>query len=388
MRLTYPLLWPRLGRQADREQTLSTVAALARRGAEMTLLMPRGRDDPTLSAADLRAYYGVEGDFALVQRPMRWTGERIVPQALWFRRILRDPALRGSDLLYSRIPVSLGAGALSPIPFAFEHYRPWPDRLPWLRPLFRRTAQARHNLGYILHSDYAAGSFRRLGVAPEKILVAHNGFDPGRMRPPLDRDAARAALGLPHDRTIAVYAGRISQRKGLDRLLEAAARRPEMLFLLVGSEGEGPVEAAARGMDNVRLMPWQTPDTLPPFLFAADMLVIPPSRAPLDRYGDCVLPLKTFAYLAAGRAILAPHSPDTAELLRDGDTALLVPPDDVGAAADALARLAADPALRARLGENAARRADGLSWDARAARIIAFLEDRSDSVRRRGARRS
>ncbi|HEY1605565.1 MAG TPA: glycosyltransferase [Allosphingosinicella sp.] len=382
MRLIYPLLWPRLGRQADREQTLSTVAALARRGVEMTLLMPQGRHDPTLSADDLRAYYGVAGDFALVQRRTGWTGEMVVPQSLWFRQVLHDPALRGGDLLYSRIPVSLGIGGLSPIPFAFEHYRPWPDRLPWLRPFFRRTARARHNLGYILHSDYAAGSFRRLGVAPEKILVAHNGFDPGRMRPPLDRDAARAALGLPRDRTIAVYAGRISARKGLDRLLEAAARRPEILFLLVGSDGEGPVEAAARGMANVRFLPWQTPDALPPFLFAADILVIPPSRAPLDRFGDCVLPLKTFAYLAAGRAILAPRSPDTAELLRDGDTALLVPPDDADKAADALARLAADPALRARLGGNAARLADGLSWDRRAARIAAFLEERRDSVRR------
>src|ERR1700760_3858052 len=77
-----------------------------------------------------------------------------------------------------------------------------------------------------------------------------------------------------------------------------------------------------------------TPETLPPYLFAADILIIPPSRAPLDRFGDCVLPLKTFAYLAAGRAILAPRSPDTAELLRDGETALLVPPDDSEAAAE------------------------------------------------------
>jgi glycosyltransferase involved in cell wall biosynthesis len=277
-------------------------------------------------------------------------------------------------------------GGRSPVPFAFEHYRPWPDRLPWLRPLFRRAARAEHNLGYILHSEFAAGSFRRLGVAPDKILVAHNGFDPGRMRPPLDRAAARAALGLPPDRTIAVYAGRVSPRKGLDRLLEAAALRPEILFLLVGSEGEGPIEAAARGRENVRILPWQLPETLPPFLFAADILVIPPSRAPLERFGDCVLPLKTFAYLAAGRPILAPRSPDTAELLRDDETALLVTPDDAEAAAEGLARLAADPALRARLGANAARLADGLSWNARAVRIAAFLEERLDAVRRPGAR--
>jgi glycosyltransferase involved in cell wall biosynthesis len=381
LRLTYPLLWSRLGRQADREQAVSTAAAFARRGVEVTLLMPRGRGDPSLSAADLRAYYGVEGDFALVQRTTRWVGERIVPSTFWFAEILRDPLVKAGDLLYSRIPVSLGIGGFSSVPFAFDHYRPWPDRIPWLRPFFRRTARERHNLGYILHSDFAAESFRRLGVAPEKLLVAHNGFDPAHMRPPRDKGAARASLGLPTDRPIAVYAGRLSPRKGLDQLLAAAALRPDILFLLVGSEGEGPVEQAARGRDNVRILPWQAPDALPLFLYAADILVIPPSRAPLERFGDCVLPMKTFSYLAAGRAVLAPRSPDTAELLRDGDTALLVPPDDPEAAAAALGRLAAEPALAARLGENAALLADGLTWDARAARIAAFLEERLDAVR-------
>jgi glycosyltransferase involved in cell wall biosynthesis len=381
MQLIYPLLWSRPGREADREQAVSTAAAFARRGAEVTLLMPQGQDDPSLSADELRAYYGVAGDFALVQRRTRWVGEMVVPSTFWFREVLRDPLVKASDLLYSRIPVSLGIGGFSPIPFAFDHYKPWPDRIPWLRPFFRRTAREPHCLGYILHSDFAAASFRRLGVGPEKLLVAHNGFDPGRMRPPQSAQEARTALGLPQDRTIAVYAGRISPRKGLDQLLIAAEKCPDILFLLVGSEGEGPVEAAARARENVRIVPWQTPETLPPFLFAADILVIPPSRAPLDRYGDCVLPMKTFLYLAAGRAILAPRSPDTAELLRDGDTASLVPPDAPDAAASALDALAADPALRARLGTNAARLADGLSWDARAERVLAFLDERLSSLK-------
>jgi glycosyltransferase involved in cell wall biosynthesis len=385
MRLTWPLLWSRLGRQADREQTVSTAAAFARRGIEVTLLMPQGKEDPPLTAEDLRAYYGVEGDFALVQRRTRWVGEMVVPSIFWLQQVLGDPVTTSGNLLYSRIPASLGMGA-SPLPFAFDHYRPWPDRLPWLRWAFRWTARQPECLGFILHSDFAAESFRRTGIAPEKLLVAHNGVDPARMRPPLGQDEARATLGLPQDRTIAVYAGRLTMRKGIDRLLEAAKLRPEILFLLVGSEGEGEVEAAARQQDNVRILPWQTPEALPPHLFAADILVIPPSRAPLDRFGDCVLPLKTFAYLAAARAILAPDNPDTAELLRDGDTALLVPPDDAVAAAAALGRLAADRALRAKLGKNAARLVEGLTWDARAERIAAFLEERLAGIRRSDAR--
>src|SRR6476469_9651286 len=165
MRLTYPLLWSRPGRGADREQAVSTAAAFARKGAEVTLLMPQGAQDPPLSADDLRAYHGVEGDFALVQRRTRWVGEMVVPSIFWLRQVLRDPVTLASDLLYSRIPASLGMRGASTLPFAFDHYRPWPDRIPWLRWAFRSTSRQDDCLGFILHSEYAAASFRRIGVA-------------------------------------------------------------------------------------------------------------------------------------------------------------------------------------------------------------------------------
>ena len=124
--------------------------------------------------------------------------------------------------------------------------------------------------------------------------------------------------------------------------------RPDVLFVLVGSEGDGPIEQAAAARANVRVAPWAERPALAQWLGAADVLVIPPSLAPLQRFGDCVLPMKTFAYLAAGRPILAPIAPDTAELLRDGETALLVPPDQPEAAAAGLDRLLGDAALAAR----------------------------------------
>jgi starch synthase len=120
-------------------------------------------------------------------------------------------------------------------------------------------------------------------------------------------------------------------------------------------------------------VPWQAPADLPAWLHAADMLLIPPSRAPLEQYRNCVLPLKLFSYLAAGRPILAPDAPDTAELLGDGDNALLVPPGVPQAAAAALDRLK-DPALAARLGASAYAGSAELTWDARAEKIHLFLE--------------
>lgn len=375
MRLLYPLIWSRPDRKADREQTMGTVAALARRGVQVTLLMPRGPDDPVLTAAALADYFAVEGQFRLVQRDSGWAGEALARTLFWLRQIYRDPEIEQADLLYSRIPAMLGLGGRSPLPFAADHYRPWPDDLPVIRPLLRRTARNPKCLGLILHSAYAADAYARAGVPAEKLLVAHNGAEARLMGQPSDKAAARARLGLDPDRFTAVYAGRLNAQKGLDQILALADLRPGTLFLLVGSEGEGPIEAEARRRSNVRIVPWQEPAALPAWLHAADVLLIPPSRAPLEQFRNCVLPLKLFAYLAAGRPILAPEAPDTAELLQDGDNALLVPPNDPAAAAAALDRLR-DPVLAARLAAAAYARSGELTWDRRAEKIEAFLRAR------------
>jgi glycosyltransferase involved in cell wall biosynthesis len=374
MRLVYPLLWSRLDRKADRAQAVATAAALARRGVEVTLLLPRGAEDPALFPVALRDWFEVEGDFRLVQRPSGWAGTPLHRSLMWLRQVFRDPLLAEADLLYSRIPAMLGIGGRCSLPFAFDHYRPWPDRLPALKPLFRRTAARPNCLGFILHSEHAADSWRRAGIPTDRLLVAHNGA-PSAVAP-VAKDAARRALGLPAERGIALYAGRLNARKGLDRLLAVADLRPNVLFVLVGSEGEGPIEREAAARANVRVAPWADATTLALWQGAADVLLIPPSLAPLERFGDCVLPLKTYAYLAAGRSILAPAAPDTAELLRDGDTALLVPPDRPDLAAFGLDRLLGDTALARRLGDNGRALAAGLTWDARAAKIHAFLAER------------
>ena len=374
MQILYPLMWSRLGRQACQEQTVNTVAALARRGHAVTLLMPQGAGDPGLSTADLKTWFGVEGDFRLVQRPSRWVGETLPTSLMWLRQVFRDPEAVAADLLYSRIPAMLTMGQFAPLPFVIDHYRPWPDDLPAIRTLVRRTARNRRCLGLVIHSDFAAGAYRRAGVDEAQILVAHNGANATGTG--LDKAEARKLLGLPADRPIAVYAGRINGEKGLDQILDLAAMRPEVLFLLVGSEGDGPIEHEAAGRDNVRVLPWAEPAALPAWLQAADILLIPPSRAPLQRFRNCVLPMKLFAYLAADRPILAPASPDTAELLMNEENALLVAPERPEAAAAALDRLLAEPGLATRLGARAQLLSKDLTWDRRAEKISAFLEAR------------
>lgn len=374
VRILYPLLWSQPGRQACQAQSMATAAALARHGEDVTLLLPQGDTDPDLTPEMLKRWFGVEGDFRVVQRRSRWAGTQLLTTLLWMRQIFHGPDVRGADLIYSRIPAMFACGGWSPLPFAVDHYRPWPDIFPAIRPLIRRTARSATCLGFILHSHYAAAAYRRAGVEADRLLVAHNGFDPPRSR--MSKAEARAQLGLPVHRSIVTYAGRMNGAKGLASLIAMADLRPQTLFLLVGSEGEGAIERACRTRANIRVVPWAAPAELAEWLFAADVLIIPPTLAPLQRFGNCVLPMKLFAYLAAGRPILAPAAPDTAELLTHGETAWIVQPDDPASATAGLDRLLADAGLASTLAANAARASADLTWDSRATAIATFLQAR------------
>ena len=93
------------------------------------------------------------------------------------------------------------------------------------------------------------------------------------------------------------------------------------------------------------------PADVPAALAAVDVAAMP---HPWTTYFAYYLsPLKLFEYMAAGCALLATDLPSTREIVTDGETGLPAAPSDVDALAAALARLSADPALRARLGETA-----------------------------------
>jgi glycosyltransferase involved in cell wall biosynthesis len=227
----------------------------------------------------------------------------------------------------------------------------------------------------VLHSDLARTSYENAGVAPDRLLTAHNGYDPERLEPRLSRTTARERCGLPNRPTV-TYAGRVTMEKGLGLMLDMARALPDVQFVIVGSEGEGEVERQAASLDNVRVVPWQPFDDTVPYLYAANVLLIPPSTKPLKEVGNTVLPMKTFLYMAAGRAILAPASPDLQELLRDGENAALVPPDAPDAAIRRLRTLLEAPNDCDRLGRAARSDIENHTWPRRAERVLHFIQHR------------
>ena len=286
------------------------------------------------------------------------------------------PEYRQADLVYTRNLWVAWMAMMFGKRVAFDHYRPWPDQIPPLQLWIYRLICNRKFLINICHSEYTRGKYLSLGVPQSKLRCVHNGFEPQRFARPLATEAAKRAIGILEGTRTVVYTGRLNHKKGLALVIEAARRLPHLLFVLVGSYGEGPIEAMARPVANVRIVPWQPAELLPRYIFAADILLIPPSREPLATFGSTVLPLKLFFYMASGRPILAGATPDVREVLRHDENAFLCAPDCLDALVDGINALTRDAMLAARLAATAQAESRDFTWQARAQRIADLLAER------------
>ncbi|MGI9626994.1 MAG: glycosyltransferase [Longimicrobiales bacterium] len=349
------------------------MSALSRRDLDITLCIPKL--GPVLDGPAIRQFYHTSGAFAVHHyAPLKHP--RVAQKIFAAFRVSSSRLARQADVLYTRnLPIAalaVGRG----LPTLFESYRPWPDQYPVLTPIIRRMTRAPSFIGGVFHSELARDSHTRAGAPPERLLVAHNGYEPARMAPVLSKGQARETLAIDKDRPTVVYTGRVATGKGLETVLRVAQECPDVRFVLVGATGTNPLEGSFEASANVSFAPWQPYDKVSRWLYAADVLIVPPSSAPLEEHGHTVLPMKLFSYLAAGRPILAPSTPDIGELLINGKNAVLVAPGDTPGAAQSLKTLLADPTLQERLSKGALKTAAALTWDARAARIHEFLIQR------------
>jgi glycosyltransferase involved in cell wall biosynthesis len=138
---------------------------------------------------------------------------------------------------------------------------------------------------------------------------------------------------------------RLVPQKGLDVLLEAFARVPPPARLVIAGAGTlRPVlEARAVMPDLVGRVAFLGPRADSAAVMAALDLFVLPSR--WEGFGLVLLEA-----MAAGRAIVASRVSAIPEVVAEGETALLVPPDDPGALAAAIVALLDDPARRQAMG--------------------------------------
>jgi glycosyltransferase involved in cell wall biosynthesis len=187
---------------------------------------------------------------------------------------------------------------------------------------------------------------------------------------------ARARLGLPSAGCIVCHCGHLYPGRGIEETVDALPSLPGVRLLLVGGTPEDierlRARAAARGVpDRVRFEGSVPNGKIPLYLRAADALIMPyTSRTPTVR---AMSPLKMFEYMAAGRPIVATDFPAVREVLRDGENALLVPPDSAESIAAGIRRILDDPDLAGRISHRALQDVREYAWERRAEKILDVL---------------
>ncbi len=153
-----------------------------------------------------------------------------------------------------------------------------------------------------------------------------------------------------------ICVARFQEKKGLDTLVEACGLlRDRGVAFRLDLIGDGPERAALEarverlGLGDQVAFPGPLAQEEVARALAASHLFVMPCRR--DRSGDMDgIPTVFMEAMASGRPVVSCAVSGVPELVRDGETGVLVPPDDPPALAEAIARLARDPALRARLG--------------------------------------
>jgi glycosyltransferase involved in cell wall biosynthesis len=195
----------------------------------------------------------------------------------------------------------------------------------------------------------------RLRVPDERLTVIGNGIDLGRFNQtkidPDDRVAARRELGATSDHDVIVgLVGRLVREKGYLEAFDAAARlrdrHPELRVAVIGpdepTKADGLTAGDKRAAENIGVRFLGGRDDVPRLYAAMDIFVLASHREGF--------PLSPMEAAAMGVPAVVTDIRGCRQVVDDGETGLLVPPRDPAALAEAIDRLASDPALRRRLG--------------------------------------
>ncbi len=210
-----------------------------------------------------------------------------------------------------------------------------------------------------------------------RVRVVPLGTEPKEFRPGIDARAVRARYGLDGGPWLLTVA-RLEWHKGIDNVIRALpALRKAHPTARYAVAGEGPrrpqLEQIARDAgvaDAVKFL-GAVPDADLPALYNAAALYVGASRRHdllVEGFGISLVEAS-----ASGLAVLGGRSGGVADAVREGETGLLVDPEQPAAIAAGIDRLLGDPDLRARLGAGGRRAVESyFNWDRVARDLIAI----------------
>lgn len=202
-----------------------------------------------------------------------------------------------------------------------------------------------------------------------RVRIVATGADISRFSPTRDGSGVREQYRLSPEVPLVLFVGSLragNDYKGVDHLIRAV---PEIRRLVPGARvmivGGGDLlrqlkeQARQRELNGIVVFTGpMANEKLPEYYAAADLFVLPSIPG-----GSENSPLVLFEAMASGKPVVASRLPGVCEIVRDGETGLLVPPAEPQKLAVAVARLLDDETFRSEAGLTARAAAESHSWD-------------------------
>lgn len=358
-------------------QIANTLQALSRAGEHVELWVAKRKN---AISEDVFAYYGLTEQFPVRYLPvlpaLRLTSI-IGATAYWidaafFLLTLAAERVDTSSVYYTRNAEVAWFLALKGADVYYEAHL-WPSSKSGVFKFFLRGVK-----GVVANSEGTAGEFRKNGFSNVKVI--RNGADLEKFSIDTSREDARRKTDLLAGSDVIMYVGSFARWKGVATLYDAWTKVreqfPNTLLVLVGGTTKElsrfPECKAVRADSRCIIRAHVPAAQIPTYLRAADMLLLPnePVSEESIRFTS---PIKLFEYMASGRPIVASDLPSMREILSEKN-AVLFSPGDRTDLAEKIAMLLRNKEEGLKRAKNASEIVRDYSWDARAKRLIMFVD--------------
>lgn len=346
-------------------QIMKMCEAFVNTGVQVELVVPRRFNHVKENPFE---YYGVKENFSIVYVPVFdlvflgrigfWVTTISFSISIFFYMLSKRV-----KIIYSRDEFPLWLVSFLKQPVVWEVHVPRDNF--FVRALLRKVKRV-----VVISEGLRKFYSMRRGVE-NKIIVAHDGVDLSDFKTPFVKEDSRRSLGLPLNKNIVMYVGRIDDWKGVATLLEASRLMRDILVVIIGG---GPLKRKLEQQyPNARFLGVLPYRQLPRNQKAADVLIVPnSSKSEVSRLYTS--PLKVFAHMASSIPIVASDIPSIREVLNEGNAFLFKSdfPQDLARTVEFVLTNPDEAKSRA---QKASRDVVDFTWEKRAERILSTTQD-------------